>query len=298
MGSAKLFFRIFDVVSQAAINPTHLKEITKVSDRQCDYYYQTDQCDRRLPVIINFHGGGFVAGDKKYRRYWCEILAKEGWFVINANYRLCPAVTIIEQIKDVWQILEQINVLTSRYPVDPTQVVVTGDSAGAFFAAYLLALQTNPSLRTRLGLTKNNNVRFIGAILFCGIYDFNALLNDSTRRRSGLVKDIAQAITGVKYRELNANYAYADVLSLLPFINPDWCPVQIFYAKRDYFVKGQGEILFQALQNRQVPVEQHFTKSLWQNHCYHLFFNTQISRTTVKQVKCFLRKIRTANSYL
>lgn len=293
MGLAKLFFRFFDLLSRSAINPYHLKEITKVANQQCDYYYLPNN-SKRLPIIINLHGGGFVAGDKKYRRYWCEILAKEGWFVINANYRLCPEVTIIEQIKDVWQIMENLPQLAERFPIDSDQVVVTGDSAGAFLAGYLLALQTNPTLRTRLGLSKTNQARIIGAMLFCGIYDFNALLNDPKRWHSGLVKDIAQSITGVKYRQLNAtDYQYADVLTLIPYINAAWCPVQVFYAKRDYFVKGQGELLFQALQEHQIPAEQHYTKNLWDNHCYHLYFRTKISKKTVKLVKQFLSNLTT-----
>ena len=293
MGIAKFFFHFFDVISRSAINPSHIKEVTRVTEKQCDYYYITENTQNsRLPIIINLHGGGFVAGDKKYRRYWCEILAKEGWFVINANYRLCPAVTIIEQIKDVWQILDNIHALAERFPINPEQVVVTGDSAGAFLASYLLALQTNPHLRARLGLTKNNHARIIGAMLFCGIYDFNVLLNDPNRRHSGLVKDIAQSITGVKYSQLStADYAYADVLTLLPYINQDWCPVQVFYAKRDYFVKGQGEMLYQALQQHHIPVEQYYTKNLWDNHCYHLYFRTKISKRTVNVVKQFLTNL-------
>lgn len=293
MGTASFIFKAIDVLTNCFMNPSHIKEVTRVTKDQYDLYYLDDQTPK--PIIVNIHGGGFLAGDKKYRRYWCEVLAKEHWFVINVNYRLCPAVTIIEQIKDVWAIIQQIPDIAESYGLDQNTVAISGDSAGAFLAAYMVALSTNQGLRRKLGITAQYPVKFAGALLFCGVYDFASLVQgQKPPYQAGLIKDIAQSLTGLKFKNLDEirHYPDLDLLCLPQFINQDWCPVQIFFSKKDFFVKGQGELFAQALKSKGVPVRQHFTAKFWENHCYHLFFHTKVAKSSLKITQQFLNQIR------
>lgn len=294
MGKASFIFKAVDVLTNLIMNPARIKGVTQVIDEKYDFYY-LDNHTANKPIIINIHGGGFLAGDKKYRRYWCEILAQNDWFVINANYRLCPTVTIIEQIKDVWGILTQVESIAHRYQLDCQTIVITGDSAGAFLAAYMLALMHNQDLRQKFQVNKIDNIKIAGALLFCGVYDFASMVeNCQTNGNAGLIKDMAQHMTGLKFKSLAdlKNYEFYPYLAIPKFVNKDWCPVQIFYSQKDFFVKGQGELFYDALKTQGVPVRQHYTKRIWDNHCYHLFFRTKVSKDSLKITKDFLAKIR------
>ena len=38
------------------------------------------------PVIVSFHGGGWVYGDKNVYQFYCMELAKRGFAVVNYSY--------------------------------------------------------------------------------------------------------------------------------------------------------------------------------------------------------------------
>lgn len=44
----------------------------------------------KLPVIISYHGGGWVYGTKEVYQWYCMSLAQRGFAVINYTYRLAP----------------------------------------------------------------------------------------------------------------------------------------------------------------------------------------------------------------
>ena len=55
-----------------------------------DVYRPKSAADSLLPVIVSFHGGGWVYGDKEVYQFYCMDLAKRGFAVINYTYRLAP----------------------------------------------------------------------------------------------------------------------------------------------------------------------------------------------------------------
>ena len=44
-----------------------------------------------LPVVVNFHGGGWVSGDARQSEWWCSsVAAQAGVVVVSVDYRLAP----------------------------------------------------------------------------------------------------------------------------------------------------------------------------------------------------------------
>jgi acetyl esterase/lipase len=52
--------------------------------------YRPKALSGKLPVIVSFHGGGWVYGDKNVYQFYCMELAKRGFAVVNYSYRLAP----------------------------------------------------------------------------------------------------------------------------------------------------------------------------------------------------------------
>ena len=112
-----------------------------------DVYYP-EGTNAPLPVIIDVHGGGWMYGDKELNRLYCLTLAKRGYTVFNMSYRLVPQVTVDEQIRDVMCALQWIQTHLDDYPAQPDKIMLTGDSAGGFLAAYAAALLSSKALRS------------------------------------------------------------------------------------------------------------------------------------------------------
>lgn len=67
--------------------------------RKLDLYRPETQHEP-LPVIIDFHGGGLYHGDKQNTMCRDMYLAKYGFAVVNANYRLVPQIGFQGQLHD------------------------------------------------------------------------------------------------------------------------------------------------------------------------------------------------------
>src|ERR1700760_1856808 len=89
-----------------------------------------------LPVLVYFHGGGFVAGSLESHDGLCRLFAAEGGFkVIAVDYRLAPENPWPAAVDDAWAATLWIEQNASQLGIDATRVAVGGDSAGAMLAA-------------------------------------------------------------------------------------------------------------------------------------------------------------------
>lgn len=87
------------------------------------------------PAILFFHGGGFVAGGLDSHEMVCRRLAVlSGLPVLAATYRLAPEHPFPAAHDDALSILAQIGREGSAWGLDPSRLIVAGDSAGANLA--------------------------------------------------------------------------------------------------------------------------------------------------------------------
>jgi acetyl esterase len=94
-----------------------------------------------LPVLIYFHGGGFVAGSLESHDGLCRMFAAEGGFkVIAVDYRLAPEYPYPAAVDDAWAATQWIEQNASALGIDAGRVAVGGDSAGAMLAAIVTQL--------------------------------------------------------------------------------------------------------------------------------------------------------------
>jgi para-nitrobenzyl esterase len=102
--------------------------------------------NERLPVLVYFYGGGFIAGDGSEPRYDGESLARRGIVVVTLNYRLGlfgffahPELTkeSLQHASGNYGLLDQaaalrwVNQNIARFGGDPRHVTIAGESAGS-----------------------------------------------------------------------------------------------------------------------------------------------------------------------
>ncbi|MEX2594098.1 MAG: alpha/beta hydrolase, partial [Anditalea sp.] len=91
-----------------------------------------------LPVMLYFHGGGFVLlGLDSHDRVCRRLCKMNDCIVVSVDYRLAPEHTFPDAHQDAFIALKWTLQNIRQYGGDPTQLIVTGDSAGGNLAACL-----------------------------------------------------------------------------------------------------------------------------------------------------------------
>ena len=89
-----------------------------------------------LPVLVYFHGGGFVLCDLDSHDSCCRRLANgAGAVVVSVDYRLAPEFPFPAAVDDAWAAVEWVAAHVGELGADPARLVVAGDSAGGNLAA-------------------------------------------------------------------------------------------------------------------------------------------------------------------
>ncbi|HRP09489.1 MAG TPA: alpha/beta hydrolase fold domain-containing protein [Terricaulis sp.] len=89
-----------------------------------------------LPLIVFFHGGGFVCGDIDTHDSICSWLAKSSQGrVLSVGYRLAPETRFPGQIEDARAACAWALANAPRFGAPGGAIALAGDSAGAYLAA-------------------------------------------------------------------------------------------------------------------------------------------------------------------
>lgn len=110
-------------------------------DVRARYYEATNAGD--APILIYFHGGGFVCCDIDTHDSICSWLAKSSQGrVLSVGYRLAPETRFPGQLEDVRSAAAWAFQNAQRFGAPSDRLALAGDSAGAYLAA-TLALEIN-----------------------------------------------------------------------------------------------------------------------------------------------------------
>jgi acetyl esterase/lipase len=113
------------------------------------------------PVLIHIHGGGWWRGHKSQQaRPLLRHMARSGWVVLAATYRLSPEATFPDHLHDVERLIAWAKANADGLGIDAGFVAITGGSAGGHLAA--LAGLANGEARVQL------------AVPFYGVHDMLA----------------------------------------------------------------------------------------------------------------------------
>ncbi|MDP3176507.1 MAG: alpha/beta hydrolase [Spirochaetaceae bacterium] len=94
-----------------------------------------------LPVFINLHGGGFVAGKADVDDLVCQKISQEvGCLVVNVDYKLAPEYPFPQAIEEIYSLAKLIHDRPQDFGADPERVAIGGHSAGGNFAAAVCIL--------------------------------------------------------------------------------------------------------------------------------------------------------------
>lgn len=296
MHKSKILFRVSDVVNHPLRNYKRYPEVRRVRDipygdgsefRKMDVYFSPARKKAEgYPVLFNIHGGGFVAGGKKYRSGIARYFAARGWFVVNADYALAPESRYPEGLKDCMSALNAVNGLKDKYSLDLTRLVISGDSAGGYYAAQLVAAVFDDGLRRTLGADAYSGTKPRALLTFCAPFDPAKCL--TSPRFGAIAEDIAECLYGkVSSADGRREFERGETNAVVN-VNSDWCECFMVEAERDGFCGGQLRDMTDALRKAGVPYGCYVASEKKDNHCTHLFPFLKGSAKTLAAVCEFL----------
>jgi acetyl esterase len=90
------------------------------------------------PVVVYYHGGGFVLGDLEgYDRVCRQLCADAQAVVVSVDYRLAPEHRFPAAVDDAWTALNWVAERACDFGADGRRLAVAGDSAGGTLAAVM-----------------------------------------------------------------------------------------------------------------------------------------------------------------
>ncbi|SCZ80028.1 alpha/beta hydrolase [Acidaminobacter hydrogenoformans] len=94
--------------------------------------------EKKVPMVLNIHGGGFVSGDLDNDNIRASKIAKHvGCTVVSVGYRLAPQAVFPAQLEDALAALEYAITHADSLGINPEKIGVFGTSAGGCISAGL-----------------------------------------------------------------------------------------------------------------------------------------------------------------
>ena len=137
------------------------EEVGKVEDRlipgpegEIPVRIYTPQGQGPFPVLVFFHGGGWVIGNLDTVDVPCRLLTNRAdCIVVSVDYRLAPEHKFPAAINDAYAAVCWVVDHASSIQADPSRVAVGGDSAGGNLAAVVTLMardKCGPSIRFQM----------------------------------------------------------------------------------------------------------------------------------------------------
>ena len=136
------------------------------------------------PVLVYIHGGYWRSGSKDDNCNFAPAFVQRGATVAIVEYDLCPNVAVTDIVRQTRASIAWVYGNIARYGGDPSQLYISGHSAGGHLVAMALAHNWEKDGMPR-GLIK-------GAVTMSGVHDLDMVMHVSANEQIRMTPEIAK----------------------------------------------------------------------------------------------------------
>lgn len=193
-----------------------------------DIYYAPEEV-RRNAVLIDIHGGFYVAGKRENNRKFASMFLREGYDVALLEYRVNDGNTdVSDELGDCAAALDFLASNAASLRLNKERMFLTGDSAGGHLALYMAEGAQDVAVPVRPKVFKPR-----GVLLNCPAYDFASFASGD-----GFTEEALAWFIGPRYQDR----AYLESLSPRTYISSFSGSLFVSTSKHD-FIRGQALML-------------------------------------------------------
>ena len=191
--------------------------------------------EKKLPLIVAIHGGGWSGCDKRGPMTMLLPLVRDGYAVASINYRLSQVAKFPAQVHDCKAAIRFLRAHAEQYHLDADHVGIWGDSAGGHLVAMLGTTAGNKDLEGDEGNTDFSS-RVQAVVDFYGPSDFLTINQqappDTAIHHNDPGSPEARLIGGA----IPDNKDKAEQASSVHYVNKDAAPFLIMHGDVDKLV--------------------------------------------------------------
>jgi acetyl esterase/lipase len=252
------------------------------------YPYTADQDNTQLPTIVWVHGGAWISGSTSTISNYLKVVAGKGYTVIGVDYSIAPGKTYPTPIVQVNDALSYIQANAQKLHVNPSKIVLAGDSAGSQIASQVANIVTSPAYAKQMYMKPGMpGANLKGAVLNCGAYDL-ALANYNGAS-GDFLRTVLWSYTGTKHFVSDPDLQMASVAR---YVTAAFPPTFIT-AGNDDPLESQSREMAKRLQEVGVSVDPLFYPPNYQpplQHEYQFKLDTPEGRQALEHITAFLQK--------
>lgn len=125
----------------AALPGTETEQHIRIENGRIVHLYEElpDHLPEKAPLLINFHGGGFIKGrTDRDRRYSCTLMGALNCLVWDVDYCLAPEEPFPAAVEETYGIIAYAFDHAAELGIDPEKILLAGHSAGGNLVAAAL----------------------------------------------------------------------------------------------------------------------------------------------------------------
>lgn len=247
-------------------------------DRTLSVWYP-EGTDRKLPVIVVVHGGGYIYGSDQIYSHYSKALAGYGFAVVCFNYRLAPGYKFPCPVIDLNECLKWIVNGEHSFPFDDGNVFLAGDSAGAQIASQYGVIYSSREYAEIMEITPPD-FRLAGMALNCGMYDIPLISVNSPPSSRHVMN---------AYFTKNP-LVYGEKINALKYLGDNYPPCFVVSSPGDFLLAHFAPMM-ELLKDRGVYTKGGLYGNENTRHVFHLAVGTELAQKVNGEETDFFRSL-------
>jgi len=255
-----------------------------------NFSQRRDLKDRKKPLFVYIHGGGFVSGITKMRDTYVNAWAEMGFFTANIGYTYAPEKTYKDQLKELFSALDFILDRKNDFNIDPSNTVFAGESAGGY---YIMCCENgifDSKFLEDMGVNfhHKDEIKIKGLVSNCGCFNLPNLL-DKNKKQSNFpgMNMMVSSLIGKTSQETKEFLRTEEGMKAVPKIHEGFAPVFVISACFDP-LKYEAEDLKTELRNKNIKFGEYLCSGIIGMHAWCLALTIEPGRRCLDAAKDFI----------